>query len=337
MLSRRRFINTALSAAALSALPFCSSGGSSKPSVELKPFAQSKLGLHIVTYEVFQNPDDTLDKNYPTQETFERASAFGNWAVAEFFMDRWLAPDVRIALIDQARSAKLAGLNYIIRLEDSRTYAIAGTNPIRADESWFYNEWLPYALSVVDFTSDFAYGYQIGNEVWNVDWTMRGPGGGELTVLEYLNWFKATRAEILKIAPSVNVLMSGVTTVTEDRYWSKLLALIDAGILDYSDLNIHLYPKSNLAGSELNRLRRFAELARSAKRALFITEINTHDPGKSDAYKLSVLQNTYNQLDSLFDLRAFCVFLANNSLGLSGWTVLGTELEGMIKAKTVKN
>jgi len=337
MLTRRQFLNSTIASAALTALPFCSSGGSTKPNIPAIPFAHSKLGLHIVTYQVHLNPDGTLDKTYPTQETFERSALFGKWAVAEFFMDRWNASDVRPALVLQAEAAKRANLNYIIRLEDTRTYTIAGTTPIHLNDDWFFNDWLSYVRAVVHLTSDYAYGYQIGNEVWNVDWTMRGPGGGELTAKEYVGWFRATREEILKIAPQADVLMSGGTNIVQDRYWSKMLALIDAGILELSNFNAHLYPRANLNGTELARLRKFAELVNAAKRSLFVTEVNTHDPGKSDSYKLGVLQNVYANLSDLFDLRAFCVFLANQSYGLSGWTVLGTELEEMVKAKTVKN
>ena len=268
---------------------------------------------------------------YPGQSDFERMGRLGAWAVTNFF--KWWVDrdDTRPRVFDLMDYCNAFDIKLIGRLEDTTRYSNYA-EPGPTDSRWFREDWTPYVERMAARGKGKMHAWQIWNEAWEPSRFMLGPTGEQITEAEYTALLRDTREIIKAIDPDVLVLNSGITSITESYYNGVTKRLIDAGMLEYTDLfNFHYYT-DGIDDSDKRRIRGIAD--RTGDMPWVITEANHINPNASDAAKWNMIKKIWDACGSYGRTPvALLGFVWRSDYTLpEGWTMEGRLEEVILEA-----
>jgi len=300
-------------------LPSCG-GGAPDATTPEAPLTRERFGAHVLPVELYRvdaaamksinphrwfplanaygislDPALEIEFRYPTSTDIERISTIGGFAATNFF--KWWVDrdDTRPHVFDLIDYCDAVGIKLIGRLEDTTRYSNYA-DPQPTDERWFREDWTPYVETMAARGKGKVYAWQVWNEAWEPSRFMLGPEGQEITEVEYVAFLRDTRALIKSIDPDALVLNSGITSITESYYNALTKRLIDAGMLQYTDLfNFHYYTDS-IDNEDKRRIRGIAD--RTGSMPWIIAEANHINPNASDTAKWNMIQRIWNACGS---------------------------------------
>lgn len=296
-------------------------GGNVLPSPE-KPLSYDRHGIHVSPVELWK-ADGKYTFTYPGPADFDRIKAIGKWVVLNPCLAFLRTPEIGNKALIAIDLAHERGLLSIVRLDYNDAFRDSA-NPVKTDQAWFDGGWTDYVRQVVTYGKGKVWAYQVGNEVFEVDHTMIGPTGADITPVEYVDLVRRTAVLIRSIDPSVKIVNDGMVSPVEDEYYPVAVQLLEAGIEQYVDyFNWHYYTRG-ISSDDRGRIARLRALS---KLPWIVTEANHIDPGATPERKWNIIRSVYATMAPEF----ICSFIwVGDNANRPEWTIKGTGLEALI-------